>query len=254
MNRYFVPLLALLAAVQSARAQVDIESLRGLNDTLGWSGNAGIDASVWIGNTDVQLLAGTARANYRAGSWDTFLALKGEYGWNNGAAFSDAGLAHLRFVLDASEDTRVEFFLQTDYNKKRLLLFRSLAGGGLRFHLLTDSAVTLRCGVGAMFENERYRLPATALHPVHPQEVRITSYLSAHFSINDRAKLASIVYYQPSVAETSDYRILAENSLTFSLTRLLDFTVTCTLRDDHHPPDGTKPTDLFTDVGLAVKW
>lgn len=252
LRKSFILFLALIAA--PLRGQVNIESLRTLTDTLGWSGNTGIDASIWTGNTDVQLLSGNARLNYRAGGWDTFLALKGEYGWNDGAAFSDGGLAHLRFIIDASGDTRVEFFLQTDYNNKRLLLFRSLAGGGLRFHILSDSALTLRYGIGAMFENERYRLPATARHPIHPQEARLTSYLSARAALNDRTNLTSIVYYQPAVADMADYRILTESTLALTLSRLLDLTITFTLRHDQRPPDGTKPTDIFTDFGLAVKW
>lgn len=249
---FILLMLSLLPAV--VNAQVNIEKFLQDQENAGISGKLGIDFSLKSGNSDVRQIGSSGRLNYNGITFYSFLVFKGEYGWNNGREFSNDALLHWRFVSSAAEKVQWEAFAQIDYNKARLLLFRDLLCGGLRFKLLKTEVLKTRIGTGLFVEQEQYDLPVASTHPRRFQALRASTYLSNEIALAGQVTLTSIVYFQPDVRNYRDWRILSENVLSVDLGKYVDLSITIDLRHDNVPPDGKKKTDLNSRCGLAIKF
>ncbi len=233
-------------------AQVNIEKHRKVKMEPGFSGLANIGISAKTGNKDIQEIDLEGRVDYQSDKFYAFAVAQGEYGWQGGKQFSNQALFHLRYVYSLTGTVKLEIFSQIDYNKARLLLFRSLGGAGLRFNLIKSEVSSLNYGLAGMIEHEKYDLPVTAVHPVQTTVFRISNYLAYRLKLNGNASVASVVYYQPEAIEFGDYRILSENSLHVKITDRFGLSVEFNLRYDRLPPDGKKALDTNTKVGFTI--
>ncbi len=238
----------------TANAQVNTEKFRADNDSTGFSGNVDISATAMTGNTDFQIINGDTRLNYNWGKSYTFFVGSAGYGWQNKEAFSNQALAHLRHVQSMNDFIQLEFFLQFDYNKKRLLLSRELAGAGMRFKLLSEKNIKIRYGLAYMFEHEEYDLPANSLHGRITDADRLSSYATFDVRLKDGFNFISVTYFQPKIEEWSDYKAISDNSFVSELSKLLDITFGVSLRYDSRPPDTIKKLDTITKFGLSFKF
>ena len=235
-------------------AQVNTERFREASDSTGFSGNVDISATALTGNTDFQLISGDTRLNYNWGKSYTFFVGSVGYGWQDKEAFSNQALAHLRHVQSMNDFLQLEFFLQVDYNKKRLLLSRELAGMGIRLKLLSEKSIKIRYGLAYMFEHEVYDLPANSLHGRITDANRLSSYATFDVLLKDGFNFVSVTYFQPKITEWSDYKAISDNSFVSELSKLLDITFGVSLRYDSRPPDTIKKLDTVTKFGLSFKF
>ena len=238
----------------TASAQVNTEKYRETSDSTGFSGNVDISATAITGNTDFQLINGDTRLNYNWGKSYTFFVGSAGYGWQDKEAFSNQALAHLRHVLSMSDFLQLEFFLQFDYNKKRLLLSRELAGAGVRLKLITEKSIKIRYGLAYMFEHEKYDLPANSSHGRLTDANRLSSYITFDVLLKDGFNFVSVTYFQPEITEWSDHKAISDNSFVSELSSLLDITFGVSLRYDSRPPDTIKKLDTVTKFGLSFKF
>lgn len=235
-------------------AQVNTEKFRGINNSTGFSGNVDISATVITGNTDFQIITGSTRLDY---SWTgnyIFLVGNAGYGWENKEAFSNQALAHLRDVQSINDFLQIEFFLQFDYNKKRLLLARNLAGAGVRLKILTTTSIKIRYGLAYMFEHEEYDLPANSVHGRLTGVNRLSSYATFNFLIKNGFSFISVTYFQPKFRDWKDFKSISDNVFVSELSSLLDLTFGVSLRYDSRPPDTIKKLDTVTKFGLSFKF
>ncbi len=238
----------------TAYSQVNTEKFRADNDSTGFSGNVDISATAMTGNTDFQIINGDTRLNYNWGQSYTFFVGSAGYGWQNKEAFSNQALAHLRHVQSLNDFLQLEFFLQFDYNKKRLLLSRELAGTGIRLKLLSEESIKIRYGLAYMFEHEEYDLPANSSHGRITDANRLSSYATFNVLLKDGFNFISVTYFQPKITEWSDYKAISDNSFVSELSELLDITFGVSLRYDSRPPDTIKKLDTITKFGLSFKF
>ena len=178
-------------------AQVNTEKFRVDFDSTGFSGNVDIEGTAITGNTDFQLLSLDTRLNYNFGKDYIFFVGDAGYGWQDKVAFSNQALAHLRYVLSANNFLQFEFFTQLDYNKKRLLLSRELAGTGIRLKLLTTNSFKIRYGLAYMFEHEKYDLPENSIHGRVTNANRLSSYATFNAKVKNGFTFISVTYFQP---------------------------------------------------------
>lgn len=235
-------------------SQINTERFRQNADSLGFSGNADLSMTVITGNTDFQLATLSSRLNNNWGNSYTFLVTDGGMGWNNGERFFDQALSHLRHVITLNELIQHETFIQYDFNKKRKLAERELIGSGLRFRLLQTTALKLRLGVAYMFEWERYTLSDQSRHGEHITAHRMSSYVTVDIKLQKTLRFVTVSYFQPSINNESDYRILSETALIIDLGEHLDITNSYNLRYDHLPPENVKRLDCTTKFGLSIKF
>ncbi|HKB87008.1 MAG TPA: DUF481 domain-containing protein [Ignavibacteriaceae bacterium] len=238
----------------TALAQVNTEKFRADNDSTGFSGNVDISGTAMTGNTDFQIINGDTRLNYNWGQSYTFFVGSAGYGWQDKEAFSNQALAHLRHVQSLSDFLQMEYFLQFDYNKKRLLLSRELAGIGVRLKLFSEKSIKIRYGLAYMFEHEEYDLPANSVHDRITDANRLSSYATFNILLKDGFDFISVTYFQPKITGWNDYKAISDNSFISELSELLDITFGVSLRYDSRPPDTIKRLDTITKFGFSFKF
>ena len=247
-------LIIIFLVAEFISAQVNTEKFRVDTDSIGFSGNVDISGTAITGNTDFQLLSVDTRLNYNFGKDYIFFVGDAGYGWQDKEAFSNQALAHLRYVLSTNDFLQIEFFTQLDYNKKRLLLSRELAGTGVRLKLLTSSNFKIRYGIAYMFEHEKYDLPENSIHGRITNANRISSYATFNAKVKDGFTFNSTTYFQPKAGEWKDYKLISDNSFISELSALLDLSFGINLRYDSRPPDTIKKLDTITKFGLTFKF
>ena len=255
MNKILTLTFALLLLTfDFSFSQVNTEKFRADIDSTGFSGNVDISATAITGNTDFQMISGDTRLNYNWGKDYTFFVGNAGYGWQDKKAFSNQALAHLRHVLTANNFLQFEFFTQFDYNKKRLLLARELAGAGARLKLITSDNFKLRCGLAYMYEHEKYDLHPNSVHPEIANANRLSTYATFNVTLKDGFNFVSVTYYQPKLDEWNDIKALSDNSFISEISPLIDITFGVSLRYDSRPPDTIKKLDTITKFGLSFKF
>ncbi len=247
-----ITILSLVFYVQIG-AQINIEKFSDLSDNIGSSGKVSFYLSAKTGNTDIQQFEADGRLNYSGETYSTFLVGKGEYGWNKGKEFSNNALLHLRYIRKYSKFLSPEVFGQINYNKKRMLLFRSLLGGGVRITLTKDSLKSLVFGTSYMFELENLDLRDNSEHPNLTNHHRWNNYLSFSNSFSQNTRLSIVIYAQPRFSDFNDVRILSENHLGVVLTEKLSLSINFALMYDSRAPDGIKNLDTKTKFGFTIK-
>lgn len=233
--------------------QVNIEKFNDLNRAKGFEGNISFYISAKTGNTDIQEFEMDVRLNYAGSDFYTFLIGNGEYGWNKGIEFSNSALLHFRYIQKLNQIFNPEFFAQINYNKSRLLLFRSLVGIGLRTTLISDSTTSLNFGTAYMYEYEDLDLPVSAIHNKNTNHHIWSNYISYSSSLANSSRLSIVIYAQPRFNKFSDIRLLSENHVKVGISDKLSLSVNFGLRYDSKPPDGVKDLDTNTKFGLTIK-
>ncbi len=234
--------------------QVNTEKYRNIEDSLGFSGIIKLDASIQTGNTDLQELGSKILLEYRKPVSTILLILNGDYGWNNGEQFSNQALAHLRYVQALNPGLKFEIFTQINYDKSLLLLFRALAGAGLRFKLLESKNSELWFGSAYMIEYERYSAPRRFIEKKKMLAHRWSNYLSFNLSLQKNVSISSVIYYQPRFDLWKDTRILTENSLIVNLSSSFSLSVDFNLRYDRFTPKGIREVDTKSKVGFIYNF
>lgn len=253
-NKIVLALLLFFLIAFKTYSQVNTEKFRRDADTLGFSGNADLEIDFRTGNVDFQRVGLGGRMNYNFGSDYTFLVFKGEYGWQSGEEFSNEALVHLRNVYSLREEIQLETFIQSDFNKSRLLLNRYLAGGGLRFKIFTADDFKMRIGTAYFYELEKYNLPENSLHGIRTYTHRSSSYFTSNIALNDDLNFTTITYFQPAIGKWEDYRIISENSLGITLSKYFDIYIDVNMRYDNRPPDNIKRFDTDSKLGVSIKF
>lgn len=248
--------LILLSAPAALHAQVNIERLRLAGADTGLSGTAGADFSARTGNVSLVLLDLNGRVDYGRPRWTVFLAGSNEFGWQGGKRFSNEGLLHLRFGYHFTSFVTGETFVQTDYDKSRLLSFRAITGAGPRFTLARASGWRLALGTAFMLEHEQYDLPVTAVHPRVIDDSRWSNYLALSYGNGDTNRVALSItgYVQPRITDFGNLRLLGDATFAVRIVHALAITISSNLRYDSRPPDGIESLDTTTKTGLALSW
>lgn len=253
LNGIFLLLFFILINFYS-KPQINTERYREDSDSLGVSAIADLEITAITGNTDFQFIHLGGRLNYNWGESYTFLVGDGGFGWDEGESIFDQALLHLRHVQSINDVLQAEGFIQTDFNKKRLLTKRVLIGAGFRFKIFMSDGFKIRVGTTYFYEHENYDVPASSVHGNNLYANRFSTYLTFEYEIKDDVKLFLVNYFQPQIGKWEDYRIISDNSLIVGLSSFVDLQVSFNLRFDSRPPESIKNTDTFTKFGFSFKF
>ena len=256
--RYVVSLTCLFFFILSARAQVNIETLRRLDSKPGWYNNITLSLTYQSGNTDLFRFKSSVRSDYWFDKYHTFGIATLQQGEQGGKLYTDKGFIHLRGTRSIIERLGVEIFLQKQFNESILLQDRNLAGGGLRISALkqrtdkNNTGVNLYLGIGGMWENET--INDKQYGEVETNIIRSTNYISAAWRIDKRFSVVITGYYQPYIQRFSDFRVISESRLEFHVTKTVSIITRLNLRYDSEPPTGVEAHDLEIVNGLSFKF
>lgn len=232
-------------------AQVNVERMRIADTALGWGGEAALGFSVRIGNVRHTLLEPSSRVDFVTPGLESFLVLRGDLGIEDGQRYSNAGLMHLRATRRRGL-LAPEVFAQINFDRSQRLLFRWLAGGGVRARLRNGPRASVRLGTALMYELEHLDLDSAAVHPDETRKVRWSNYVSLRAVSPAGARFIMTAYAQPDLADFADARVLVESTAAAPLVGGVALTLTAWARLDTRPPDGVKRLDAELRSGVAV--
>ena len=137
-----------------ALCQVNTESMRGNNQSMGMTHNMSLDFSYFSGSLEIIQLMGAYKMSYLTNSnWYGFLAARYNRAFEKDKEdFSNRVFLHLRAARPIITQTDIEGFIQKESNHFINLEDRELLGGGLRINQVEN----LYWGIGIMHEMEKY--------------------------------------------------------------------------------------------------
>ena len=248
MKKLIISFLLLLQSFSLLGQVVNIESLRKLNDSAKFSGNARINFNFSKDVNTVYDLTNEVRLLYNFGKSSLFLVNNLNFKELNGERFNNKNLQHLRYNYNFSKKVALDAFVQL---QKDVILFinnRTLLGLGTRFNLLSSSTNEFYLGTLLMYENENSKgVPDN----FYEESLRGDLYFSFNIRPNKVIAIASTAYYQPKLSDLKDYRISLEASISFNIVKNLYFISTITYQNDSFPVFTIPQVQFRMENGLA---
>ena len=239
----------------SAQAIVNIESLRAGAPPPGYSGAMNLSVNGQSGNTDKLGINAGARLQWHGGAVTDFAILRYSYGATDGVEDANNLFTHARHILQASDRTAYEEFIQAERNIFNRLSFRGLIGGGVRLKLAeTPDIKSLHLGLGGFFSRETLEKRAGLTDSGSENMWRFNIYLNYVQRLNDSVRVLSTTYYQPAVDDFSDYRLSEEAALSVRMNDSLSLNVSLELSRDSKPPQAVKNTDTTYSTGIEYSF
>ena len=235
----------------AACAQVNIEKLRNNAQKAGFSGTIELDVSHRTGNVELTTMEVESRLDHVRDTMQSFVIIRNDYGWQGGKQFSNEGLIHVRHVFRTQSAVQPEIFVQSDYNKKRLLTYRALAGLGVRRVLCRNANMAFTAGTAFMPEREEYNVDDTNSQNKEVTVFRWSNYISANIPLCKHTRWTSTTYIQPDLEDFGDIRVLADTELSIKLFTQWSLVIAFNLRYDSEPPDGIESIDTELEPGLV---
>jgi hypothetical protein len=160
----------------------------------------------------------------------------------------------IRYNYIFSKRVRTFHFFQLQSNKAILLRRRRLAGSGLRFSIFRSDSFIFDIGTGLMYEEEFLNEEFLQItEPSVTKLVRLTNILVLKYQLNERLTLVNINYFQPSLKQLSDFRILDEFNFLVEVAKNFEIDLALKWRLDNDPPVFLKKNDLNFKIGLIIK-
>jgi hypothetical protein len=148
-------------------------------------------------------------------------------------------------------------FGQIQSSNNLLIDKRIIGGGGLRFKALgsDSSRIKFDVAIGAMQEYEvlaKEQISDTHLYQnkIETNVTRLANFSILKIRLADDINLVNTIYYQPMVANFTDFRVLNDLDLIFSLRNWLAFTINFIYRYDSKSPDVLVSEDYFLNGGV----
>lgn len=218
-------------------AQINTEAMRSENVTDRFINKINVDFGIEKADTEVIELAATYRVDYfNPTGLHFFSILNYENGYEQEKGLEknqvvNKGFGHLRMTKMISSKLFFEVFTQFGFNDFLLMKDRKLAGGGLRYKMVSNDRMNTFLGIGLMQENEIYDI----VNEPEKKLLRSTNYLRWNIIIAENTKLYNTIYYQFSSSDINDYRLLYDGSIDFSVNENLSFFIELNYRYDNDP-------------------
>lgn len=221
---------------------VNVESARMQSDTVGWQGSFGAAFSMTQNTSRIFGANADAHLQYKTSNDQGLWLILGNYNLLkvSGRNFLSDGLIHLRYNRKINEWLRWEFFGQFQNNDITQIDSRLLLGTGPRFKLIKKPRFRLYAASLLMYEKEK---EATTLSISH-SDMRNSSYLSFTWLPQDYLEMISTTYFQPRLAEFSDYRFMNQFMFKVKATPHFSLTVKWNYLHDRFPA-GTAPKTIY---------
>ena len=216
-------------------AQINTEAMRSENVTDGFINKVNVDFGIEKADAEVIELAAAYRVDYfNPTGLHIFFILNYENGYEQEKGLEknqvvNKGFGHLRMTKMISSKLFFEVFTQFGFNDFLLMKDRKLAGGGLRYKMVSNDRINTFLGIGLMQENEIYDI----VNEPEKKLLRSTNYLRWNIIIAENTKLYNTVYYQFSSSDINDYRLLYDGSIDFSVNENLSFFIELNYRYDN---------------------
>ena len=246
----FLILISILFYHGIGKAQIiNIEQKRIITDTVGFAGDLGL--SVNASKYSASYFAFTTDGHLQYKSHRHLVLLYGNYSIINvnGDEFNRNGFAHLRYNYEVNDLVRLEAFIQTQQNALLLIKRRDLNGLGVRFKLSQYENAKFYYGITIMRESEILSIDGRK-----SLDSRASSYFTFTLSPQETVRLSNTSYIQPLVKNMSDFRFSNDLSLSFKITKNIQFSTTFHYLYDSKPPADIPSGNYEVTNGLAFSF
>lgn len=238
----------------AAQAIVNIEGLRGDANEPGLSGSLDLSLSGAQGNTDKIAATAGGRLLWQRERDSTLIIASYSYGSSNDVRDTNKTFTHVREVYPTSDENSLEGFFQVERNEFTRLSLRTLIGGGLRQLMYGSAAGQFWLGAGAFYSTEKLKSDPLYTDGGTERLWRGNIYLAIDYSLNDSVKLVSTTYFQPSMEDVSDYRLLEQGTIRFTINDSFALRLRLDIAHDSRPPQSIKKTDVNYLSGLEYSF
>ena len=255
MLKHFTAVILFFCLYQITISQVNTELMRKGSEPAGFSNSISLDLGYKSGNSNYANLKAGVRSDYHSEAVYSFLSASLEYKEGSEKLITHKGFAHLRAVYKLTPYIRPEVFVQKEFNKFISLNDRNLAGIGARLPLITPGPADstgpdfeIYGGLGLMYEYELFKTDEKT------ELIRSTNYVNLSWNIDSRVSILFITYYQFDIQHISDYRLLNDTKLSFSLNDYLAFSFNINYRYDNEPLPGIENYDIGITNGIVINF
>ncbi|MDA1353328.1 MAG: DUF481 domain-containing protein [bacterium] len=224
-------------------AQVNIEKVRLGGQTSSFNMSANFQSVE--GNVNYMANALDVRFDDRVRYWDWFVLVNSSSRISDGETISSYGFIHLRASHPLRHSKYIELFSQFESRPFSKLNSRELIGFGLRYDISLTGIIPFALGIGLMSEHE-------VLEDGEAHTLRSTNYVSASYPIGKGANFRMTAYYQPSTADSQDYRLLSDTELAIRLGQRTYWKSSFVFRYDSNPESGVRSRDVETRQGIGL--
>jgi len=234
-------ILFMILHISHATAQVNTEWMRDENVEKIFTNKFKLDFGYETSKDEIFDILVTASSNfYIQNNLHAFLVMNYQNGFisNNDRRdiILNRGFGHLRFTKKIIPNLDIEFFFQAGFNDFILIKDRKLFGSGIRKKLVQKETIKSFLGIGFMQEKEIYDLKQNFEQLL----LRQTSYSTILYQISEDIYLNNILYFQPSIKDINDFRLLLENELQFKINKAFRINVNINYRFDNDPHGDSK--------------
>ena len=257
MYRYFLSFISLLFYNFSvAQSIVNTEKLF-INNDDGFAVSSELMGSSIQGNAEVLLVEYSLNFAYKKAKNSFKLLSGGEYINESRQVVSNSIFSQLRYNYNFSAKSRLFAFAQVQSNAILLLEHTLLGGAGFRQNIIEKKKDTTRVfkidlSVGIMQEEEllnRTDLPVAEKY--YTNYTRSVISIVGVYEVTDVFTIVNTTYLQKYIKDFSDYRLLNETNLMFSINEMLSVSLDLEYRFDSDPPSTLKDTDFNTNFGFV---
>jgi len=243
-------LICLCFFTTNAVAIVNIEKVNIEKNPAPFQGQIDFKLSGASGNSETQSSSLGSRFQWNDTSTQ-FIVLKYNYARSFDIKSKDNSFMHYRYIVNPKLKITSEYFLQLEENEFTLLKLRTLFGAGLRFSLLNNNkSHQIRFGLGLFRSKEKIDDTNDTIDELN----RLNTYLTYQYKIKDSIHLLSTTYYQPDIDNTSDYRILEQLSLEFTISKSFVYYLTMDMSYDSDPVIALDELDKGYKSGIKYKF
>jgi len=248
--RYFVLLIVLSFSLSSSAQILNVESLRKVTDTSGFSGTASLRFALKRNTREFLTIASNVHLQYKMNR--NLILFKNDVAFQQieGDQFENSLITHIRYNYRFHKRIKWEIFLQGQNNKVTLIDFRGLIGTGPRFKLSTADNYRFYLGTLVMYEYEELDDGITPIQ----RDFRGSAYFSFTLYPLETLSFTSTTYYQPQFSELNDYRISSQSSLLISVFKKISFLIDYTFTFDTFPAIGIPNSQYEFTTGLAYSF
>ncbi len=168
---------------------------------------------------------------------------------NDNTKISESNFGHIRIQKPIYPHLYIENFYQYEYDPFKDLESRILVGLGIRKNIKPSApsqTYRFQVGTGIMQETESTTTSKTT-------DIRSSSYINYANTFNDKT-VKVITYFQPKISNFSDFRALAEASLTNKLYKQISLVSKIKVNIDKNPPIGIKESDLSIHHAITINF
>ena len=240
MKSKFSYLLLIFVYTTHSNCQVNTENMRSEKSKLDFTNTVKLNFGYELSKEEIFNLMLAGRSDYFGkNNFHIFLISNYQNGYksinNNKEIINNKGFSHFRITKNIFPKLSFEFFLQKGFNDFILIKDRKLIGTGIRTQLVNKNKIKSFIGNGLMQEAEEYDINSSKKAML----IRSTNYSTLNFFLNDDVSMNNIIYYQPSIKNIKDYRILLDNEINFRINDTFSINTVINYRFDNRPHENS---------------